>query len=362
VLTDEAMGMASRFDSYDDFVDEREPSREVWERNARRTSDAAIGWLDNQRDPARPSFLWVHYMDPHGPYQAPEDRPTNFEHDRPLPFDPARSLPHQLSPGVDDVLEYIDRYDEEIAYCDREIGRLLDHYQALGLAETALIVFTSDHGETMNEHEIWFTHQYHVYEGIARVPLALRFPAGFPRAFSAGPPVRPMDQLEGALPLPPLQRGERIQHPVSLVDLLPTVLDALDVAIPAGLDGESLLSAPLPRAVFVEASNFRGTIQRRAMLRGHSKFVIALGTRQSGVRSRYRYDVVRDPAESERLAWDSELHDAEAAPLIRLIEEDPDPAGVPREYTRGHRLEHPKVRPGVDKEQLQKLRALGYVE
>ena len=90
--------------------------------------------------------------------------------------------------------------------------------------------------------------------------------------------------------------------------------------------------------------------------------MIALGTRQSGVRSRYRYDVVRDPAESERLAWDSELHDAEAAPLIRLIEEDPDPAGVPREYARGHRLEHPKVRPGVDKQQLQKLRALGYVE
>jgi len=91
VLTDEAMGMASRFDSYDDFVDEPEPSREVWERNARRTSDAAIGWLDDQRDPARPSFLWVHYMDPHGPYQAPEDRSTNFEHDRPLPFVTRRS-------------------------------------------------------------------------------------------------------------------------------------------------------------------------------------------------------------------------------------------------------------------------------
>ena len=83
----------------------------------------------------------------------------------------------------------------------------------------------------------------------ARVPLAIRYPG--------------VDE-------------ERIEYPVSLVDLLPTVLDALGLTIPSGLDGESLLSSQTPRDVFVEASNFPGTIQRRAMIRGISKFVVSL--------------------------------------------------------------------------------------
>jgi len=211
VLTDEAMGLASRFESYDDYVDASELENEnVWERNARRTSDAAIAWLQNVRDPQRRSFLWVHYIDPHGPYRAPEDRTTTFEHDTPLPLDQKRVLTQPKNPELTDAHVYIDRYDEEIAYCDREIGRLLDHYDALGLAENALIIFTADHGETMNEHEIWFSHQYHVYEGIARVPFAMRFPG---------------------------MESQRIETPVSLVDVLPSVLDALDLEIPSGLDG-----------------------------------------------------------------------------------------------------------------------------
>jgi len=97
------------------------------------------------------------------------------------------------------------------------------------------------------------------------------------------------------------------------------------------------------------------------MIRGSSKFVIALGVKRARVSNRYLYDLSRDPEESERLPWDPESHDAEAAALIALIAADPDPAGVPQEYAQGKRLEHPKVRPGIEPDQLEKLRALGYV-
>ena len=72
VLTDEAVGIGSRFDHYDDFLDQRESKRRVFERNAEATTNAALLWLVKERDPNRPLFLWVHYIDPHGPYRTPE--------------------------------------------------------------------------------------------------------------------------------------------------------------------------------------------------------------------------------------------------------------------------------------------------
>ena len=90
---------------------------------------------------------------------------------------------------------------------------------------------------------------------------------------------------------------------------------------------------------------------------------VVLTDEAMGIASRLEsYDDYVDEREPAREVWDSELHDAEAAALIELIDDDPDPAGVPRQYARGRRLEHPKIRLGIDPEQLQKLCALGYVE
>jgi choline-sulfatase len=73
VLTDKATGLGERFGFYDDFVDEREGFREeMYERRAARTTDAAIRWLSHERDADRPHFLFVHYIDPHGPYRPPK--------------------------------------------------------------------------------------------------------------------------------------------------------------------------------------------------------------------------------------------------------------------------------------------------
>ncbi len=172
VLTAEAIGLDQRFDYYDDFVDEQEPLRRVFERKASRTTDAAIFWAATGRDSERPSFLWVHYIDPHGPYLPPPDKPTEFDHDAPVPINPNRVPAYQRIGGGSDGAEYIDLYDEEIAYLDREVGRLLKTYDRLGLLENTTVIFTADHGESMMEHHGWFRHGYQVFEEIVRIPHA----------------------------------------------------------------------------------------------------------------------------------------------------------------------------------------------
>ncbi|GAG03132.1 unnamed protein product, partial [marine sediment metagenome] len=176
VLTEEALGIANRFDHFDDRVDEKEPLRSVYERNARRTTNAVLLWLAEHRDAERPLFLWVHYIDPHGPYRAPSGAAGSFQHEGRLPVENKRILNYQREKGVEDALDYVDRYDEEIAYVDAQIGRLLDGYAQRHDSAAALVIFSADHGESMIEHERWFTHGYQVYEEIIRIPLMIRGP------------------------------------------------------------------------------------------------------------------------------------------------------------------------------------------
>jgi arylsulfatase A-like enzyme len=304
VLTDEAIGLASRFDWYDDFVDEKESRRAIWQRGARRTTDAALRWLHTQRDPTRPHLLWVHYIDPHGPYEPPADAPQRFRHEGKKTIESGKILPYQVDPAITDALDYVDRYDEEIATCDREIGRLLTAYREQVPDDRSLWIFTADHGEAMAEHEFWFTHSYDVYEALARVPLALRIPG---------------------------QASRRIATPVSLVDVMPTLLELAGAAAPVDLDGASLLrfaqtkDAAAERPVFVEATSFAGNVQRRALIHGMQKWVVQLRRPEGEVIRRYRMDLDPDPEEKASHTWADEDHRI-AAPLAERIAADPDPA------------------------------------
>jgi arylsulfatase len=350
VLTAEALGLDARFEHYDDHVDEPEPRRPLFERRASRTTDAALAWLLEGRDPRRPHFLWVHYIDPHGPYRPPPERPVDFTHPAPSPLDLARVPDYQREPGVDDAFEYVDRYDEEIAYTDREVGRLLDGYARLGLTEGSLVVFTADHGESMLEHEQWFTHGYHVYEEITRVPLALRGPG--------------------------IAMG-RVAHPVSLADVAPTLLRAAGAAVPEGLFGRPLDEAGPDRAVYAEASgDWSEPHQWRAQWRGRGKWCLRVERSRSRIGrvarlllgfepflsahagERRYYDLATDPHELRARPWSDA---AAGAALLELVRSDPDPAGLPRRFDRGQLIDGPKVAPGADAEALAALRALGYV-
>lgn len=331
VLADVATGLGEKFDHYDDDVDEQEAHREdMFERRASRTTDAAITWLDGQRDPNKPHLLWVHYIDPHGPYRPPADAPVRFSHEGEVPVIPERIPTCSREPDVHDGLEYVDRYDEEIAYTDREVGRLLDHYRQTGLLEDAVIILTADHGEYMMEIEHWFTHGFYVYEPTLRVPLAIR---------ASGVPA-----------------GREIT-PVSIIDVTPTILALLGLPVHDQLDGINLAGTIHRRPIHVEGRDSRGDFWR-GLIDGYRKVVVRHG-RSNVVREALVFDLSTDPQEQRPQPADSS--DALYSSLQEIVANDPDRGGVPVEYVEGE-LPGPNVANGASERMMNALEALGYIE
>ncbi len=154
-LRDELSGLAEHFDEFHEVL-----TRQRWflvrrEADARDLTDAAVEWLEADREARgdRPFLLWVHYVEPHAPYRLHE------EHAADLGIDPRSAGP-------------ADRYDTEIAFVDRSVGRLLGDVDRLDAVDPTIVVFTSDHGESLGEHDYW-GHGRHLYEPTLRVPLSI---------------------------------------------------------------------------------------------------------------------------------------------------------------------------------------------
>ncbi len=171
-----------RFESYDDDLPEREMYREEPTRRAARTTDAALKrWREHG---SRPFFLWVHYMDPHGPYEAPgvllekADRATPA-FDRMLPVSATdRGLggipKYQYLPGCFSSRDYVVRHNGAVASLDSELGRLLDSSELASLRTQGLICITADHGEALGEHDTWFAHGENLYQEMLRIPWIVK--------------------------------------------------------------------------------------------------------------------------------------------------------------------------------------------
>lgn len=195
------------------------------ERKAGRVNEAVWDWLGEHG--REPFFLWVHYYDPHQPHEPPP------------PFD---------------QLHADDLYDGEISYADDSLGTLLRRIRDLGVEDRTLVVFTSDHGEGLGEHNE-LTHSYLLYDTTLRVPLVLRVPAG--------------------------PKGLRVTERARLVDVLPTVLDFLGIPVPVGVQGRSLAPA-LRGETLSERPLYAETLsprlsqnmgEMRALLDGRYKYV-----------------------------------------------------------------------------------------
>jgi membrane-anchored protein YejM (alkaline phosphatase superfamily) len=229
-------------------------------------------------------------------------------------------------------LLYMDRYDDEIAYVDSQIGRLLEGYGAR--IDQALVILTADHGETMIEQEKWFTHGYQVYEPIVRVPLMLR-----------GPGVR----------------TQRVSEPAQGIDVAPTMLRFAGSAAPDALPevdlrtGEGL--AP-DRPIVVEATTRRQ--QWRALIQGRDKWFVEVRGKEREITSRLHQSVDDEGVGAASVPWDDPNPGASA--LLDLVANDPDPAGIPQRFRKGKAIEAPKVDPRIDAETLEKLRTLGYAD
>lgn len=229
-LSDTARGLMRGFDPfYRNGVLDHDAKQQHWK--TKTPADAitaqAIRWLE-RRDRGRPFFLWLHYFDPHDPYLPPfaDDLEALSRHSPSKLTGDIRNTPlfHELGEtGPLDVPEedrrhLIDLYDAEIRYVDQSLGELFVYLRQAGLYEPNLLILGSDHGESFGEHGLW-THGHSLYAPEVHVPLVIKFPHQ--------------------------SQGERVKMPVQAIDIVPTVLDVLEIPL-AGekLDGLNLRQRP----------------------------------------------------------------------------------------------------------------------
>ena len=205
------------FEIYDTRMPDHERNRRrAYERGAEDTTDAVLEWA--VRRPRRPFFVWVHYQDPHGPYDAPGAAPVRDEPGEPTLAVLERhsglgGIPaYQALPGLHTQAAYEKRYLDEIRYLDRHVARLFEGLEELELRPAVL--FSADHGEAFGEDGFFFAHGHSVSLDQIRVPLLWR-------------PRRPGP-------------SRVLKTPVSLVDVAPTLLGLAGIAAPEGFQGRTL--------------------------------------------------------------------------------------------------------------------------
>ena len=184
-VLDRRFGLSQGFDSYDDRFQAVHKIGDLSERKGDETTRLAREWLDQHKD--RPFFFFVHFYDPHEPYDPPEPFASQW-----------KGQP----------------YEGEVAFADHCVGQVLDKLRQLGLYDSTLVVITGDHGEMLGEHGE-LNHGFFIYEGALRVPLVVRVPGAKAAA-------------------------RHVDLPVSLIDIVPTILSLVGAEVPKEVQGVDL--------------------------------------------------------------------------------------------------------------------------
>ena len=302
VVLKPAFGLAEGFKSYDYSVLNIGHPHDV--STSKELTDLVLADLPKIK---KPFFIWAHYFDPHFAY-----------------------LPHGEWAYFGN--RDIDRYDQEIAYTDYHISRLLDELKRRGMYNDTIIVFTSDHGEEFGEHGGSFHETLH--EEVLLVPLVIRAPF--------------------------LEPGVN-RTVVEQIDFMPTILGLLKIPPPGGLPGKDLFAGGnLAKPIFLERDRPWPWVQR-GVIDGHDKlFVVELADTSkipAGSRGNYApitnveagifmYDLARDPKETRNLYAESNPRAKELLSLLARQFAGPRP--------KVHRVE-------ADEELNKRLRSLGYI-
>ncbi len=257
--------------------------------------------LLNGRDRDRPFFLWSHFIDPHTPYEAPDQYRSLFRGDDLYQRSEGPAIPlyvpdvskgpsaiGQVPPvaqrdNCEQVRDYVVEYDAEIRYFDDEMKQFFAWMEDNGHLDRTIVVFTSDHGESLGDHDYYFEHGRFPYDACTRVPLFIHHPNHAPAT---------------------------IPEPVALLDVVPTVLDFLDLPPGFQTEGKSLRDwieqgncPEEPRDVITE-SGYRDDFTV-ALRRGPWKIICISNEdlRRELQGTRYElYHVLDDPLETNNLA------------------------------------------------------------
>ncbi len=292
IVLSHATGISRGFGFYDDAVEPTKVNQSISRVQRRGAETAALltEWLRGQSE--KPVFAFLHLFEPHSPYEPPE------------PFRSRYALP----------------YDGEIASADAIVGAFVGFLKERGLYDRAILIFLSDHGEGLGDHGE-DEHGVLLYREAIRVPLILKLPGG-------------------------RDAGGRIERPVALTDILPTVASLAGLAAPPGLSGRSLAEglAGEPAEPGPARRVYSETLYPRLHL-GWSDLASLVDDRHHYIESPRPelYDVVADPGEKTDLS-------AGLPPAFRALRAELS------------RFPHPLQAPGSsDPEQVKKLAALGYI-
>jgi len=279
-----------------------------------------------------PYFLWLHLFDPHDPYHPRRPWIEGYFPDQEAATEFGFLSPRELRrhrrerPGaedeqIDEVTEFAQAaYDSEINYVDRAVQVA---FEALGVSSEDLIVITSDHGEEFLEHGD-YGHAETLYEEQVRIPMIVRLPG------KAHP-------------------GKVVQEPVSIVDILPSLLDWLHIDQPEAIHGKSFLvgleeTTLPPRPIFLSLS--RPNTELSSVMTGEWKYI---HDHREGAEHKL-FDLSSDPAERTNLIG------KESARADELARELSSHLAMAESQKLESSLEQ------VSPETIEQMRALGYVD
>jgi arylsulfatase A-like enzyme len=317
------VGFVRGFDSYREIK-----GKSLWETTGEieQTFDAGLEWLE--RHPDERFFLFLHTYQVHTPYLPPAayDLFKTREKD-------GVQVPIDLStPGA---IRDLHLYAGEVRYTDAVLERLFRRLDALDLLDETIVVVTSDHGDEFGEHGL-IGHAKTVYDEVLHVPLVIFAPRLVPA-------------------------GKRVDVPVSLVDLAPTLLDLTRLPIPSGLHGQSLVpllrGEPFPRmrVLYAEAPKWGPRTGHRVAARTAGFKWIGSADPEVAMQV---FDLTTDPGEQHPLDDPMALAPGaafEAAYRAKApVRAD---AGAARDVPG-----KPAKKPELDDATLEKLKALGYLD
>jgi arylsulfatase A-like enzyme len=336
-------GFSDGFDLYDDFTVSLDLDMDIFRKhneiggdrhltnNNELVTKVAVKWLE--AGPAEPFLLFVFYFDPHYDYIPPAPFDTMFDPDYEGHMD-GRGMKkeprHSQRPPDRDLQHLLALYDGEIRYTDGHVGQLLQALAKSGVLKNTLIVLFGDHGDEFYEHGKT-THARTLYNEIVHVPLILRWP--------------------GRLPA-----GRRIDAITSLVDIMPTILDFLDLPYEGPMQGISL--RPLIEGT---AGESRHTVWAELNMENHIQAI--LGDDHRLLRDMRNstwelYHLPSDPGEQTNLYEQPSAKGVRLALRAEWERWARDNGALVDRLAQGGETE--KIQ--LDEQQLQKLKALGYVQ
>jgi arylsulfatase A-like enzyme len=276
---------------FDEFVNGGAPAPDITSRLARPgigayyTTGKVLAWLDSHHATSQPFFLYVHFLEPHSPYNPPPEddlfKSDAYPYLSNTGYDFAGgALPRLAMTGDQKAIERLYQlYDGKIHYVDGFVGQILDRLHALGLDDNTYILLTSDHGELLYSHPddfLTFDHRS-LYNTALHIPLIV-----------AGPGI-PQGQVNSALG--------------SNIDTAPTLLDLVGAAPLDDAEGHSL--APLIEGKVKSVNDYLFAeedieIPERAVRSESYKLIRNLWTGEEQL-----FDLRSDPGELHNVAKDN---------------------------------------------------------